>query len=262
MMTSRYLFTLAITLSSLLSCQAQTRQTKEWNDQLTPEEFRHLAAACAPDVPLITLRAIARTESAFHRYALSLDYPQRTAIEHGFTDGGIFLARQPRNLAEAHAWAEWLLHHSRSVSIGLMQVSTRHAADLALTADQLFDPCANIHAGAQILKAQYRRAAAVLGEGQEALQQALSEYNSGSSVLGFANGYVGNVMTGEFRVVDSEPPLDNEGTKRFPRMRPRRLPASARRAVANTGAHADRNAERAIDSSRFIEPQPRGDGRN
>ncbi len=144
----------------------------------------------------------------------------------------------------------------------LLQVSTRHAADLALTADQLFDPCANIRAGAQILKAQYRRAAAVLGEGQEALQQALSEYNSGSSVLGFANGYVSKVVTEEFRVVDFEPPLDNEGTKRLPRMRPRRLAASARRPVVNSGAHADRNAERAHRRSRFIEPQPRGDGRN
>jgi len=229
MTTSRYLFTLAITLSSLLLCQAQTRQTEEWNDQLTPEEFRRLAAACAPDVPLITLRAIARTESAFHLYALSLDYPQRTAKEHGFTNGGIFFAHQPKNLAEARTWTHWLLRRGRSVSIGLMQISTQHAADFGLSADRLFDACINIRAGAQILTAQYRRAAAVLGEGQVALQQALSEYNSGSSVLGFANGYVSNVVTGEFRVVDSEPPLDNEGTKRLPRMRLRTLAALAHR---------------------------------
>jgi Transglycosylase SLT domain len=202
MTISRYLFALSITLSSLVLCQAQIRHTQEWNDRLTPEEFRRLAAACAPDVPLITLRAIARTESAFHRYALSLDYPQRTAKEQGFTNGGILLAQQPKNLAEALAWTHWLLRRGRSVSIGLMQISTQHAANFGLSADQLFDPCINIRAGAQILTAQYRRAAAVLGEGQEALQQALSEYNSGSSVLGLTNGYVSSVVTGEFRVVE------------------------------------------------------------
>jgi|SRR6516162_4222156 len=49
-----------------------------------------------------------------------------------------------------------------------------------------------------MLTAEYQRAAAGRDVGQEALQQALSEYNSGSSPVGFDNGYVSSVLNGEF----------------------------------------------------------------
>ena len=192
-----YALALVITAASLRPCRAQESSPQQSNARLHSSGFSTIAAACAPDVPLVTLRAIARAESAFHPYALSLDYPRRTAREHGLTDGGIFLARQPRNLAEARAWTHWLLQRGRSVSIGLMQISTQHAAELGLTADQLFDPCTNIRAGAQILQTKYQHSAALHGEGQEALQEALSLYNSGSSAVGFENGYVSNVVDGE-----------------------------------------------------------------
>jgi type IV secretion system protein VirB1 len=146
---------------------------------------------------LVTLRAIARAESGFYPYALSIDYPRRIAREHGFKDGEIFLARQPKNLEEAQMWTHWLLQTGQSVSIGLVQISTQHALGLGLSVDQLFDPCTNVHAGARILKEKYQRSAILHGEGQEALLHALSEYNSGSSILGFDNGYVINVVDGE-----------------------------------------------------------------
>ncbi len=189
---------IALTFSSFPLCCAQTPEMRQPNDRLTSTEFRYVAAACAPSVTFVTLRAIARVESGFHPYALSLDYPRRTAREQGLADGGIFLARQPKNLTEALAWTHWLLRHGRSVSIGLMQISTQHAADLGLSADQLFDPCTNVRAGAQILAAEYQRAAALGGEGQTALRRALSEYNSGSPIVGFDNGYVSIVADGEF----------------------------------------------------------------
>jgi len=188
----------ALSLSLVARCPAQERRTQYLNARLSPREFRAVAAACAPDIPLATLRAIARAESAFHPYALSLDHPRRTAREQGFGAGEIFLARQPTDLAEARAWTHWLLERGRSVSIGLVQISTQHAADLGITVDQLFDPCTNLRAGARVLTAEYQRAAAVRGEGQDALQQALSKYNSGSSTLGFDNGYVTSVVNGEF----------------------------------------------------------------
>src|SRR6266567_4414460 len=189
---------LAISLSSVALCSAQGASTQGLNTKVSSEDFRTMAGKCAPDVPLVTLRAIARAESAFHPYALSLDYPLRTAREQGLSQGGIFLARQPRDAAEARTWAHWLVQHGHSVSIGLMQISTRHARDLNLTADQLFDPCTNLRAGAQILKAAYQQAAAVRGKGQDALRRALSSYNSGSEILGFDNGYVSNVVEGDF----------------------------------------------------------------
>jgi len=194
----RYLCLLVMTCPALLLCHAQTGETPPGNDRLTPAEFRRFAATCAPDVPLVTLRAIVRAESAFHPYALSLDYPRRTAKEHGLENGGIFLARQPRNLSEARSWAQWFVQQGRSVSIGLTQISTQHAAKLGLTVDELFDPCMNIQAAARVLTAKYKEASATLGEGQAALHQALSQYNSGSPVVGFDNGYVAGVIDGEF----------------------------------------------------------------
>ncbi|PYV63562.1 MAG: hypothetical protein DMG97_37380 [Acidobacteria bacterium] len=198
MKTDHSVLVLVVTLFLLSSCIAQTGHMGEDNAKLSLAQFRTIASACAPEIPIVTLRAIVRAESAFHPYALSLDYPQRTAKEQGFSGGQIFLARQPRALREARGWARWLNHNGKSVSIGLMQVSTKHLADLGLTADQLFDPCTNVHAGAEIFQTKYQHAAAHSGPGQEALREALSEYNSGSSVVGFDNGYVANVVDGEF----------------------------------------------------------------
>jgi type IV secretion system protein VirB1 len=190
-------FGVVVTLLSVSATQAQTRYTDHTNIKLSTTEFRRVAAACAPDVPVVTLQAVARAESAFHPYAVSLDYPRRTAREQGFAEGTLSLARQPKDLAEARAWTHWLVRNGRSVSLGLMQISTQHASDLGVSVDQLFDPCTNVRAGAQILTRKYQRAAALLGEGQEALRQALSQYNSGSDVVGFLNGYVQSVFNGE-----------------------------------------------------------------
>jgi type IV secretion system protein VirB1 len=190
-------FLVVVTLLSVSASKAQTRYTDHTNTKLSTTEFRRVAAACAPDVPVVTLQAVARAESAFHPYAVSLDYPRRTAREQGFAEGTLSLARQPKNLAEALAWTHWFVRNGQSVSLGLMQISTQQASDLGVSVDQLFDPCTNVRAGAQMLTRKYRRAAALLGEGQEALWQALSQYNSGSDVVGFLNGYVQSVFNGE-----------------------------------------------------------------
>jgi len=192
---------LLITCLMLCLCataMAQTARKEITNAPLAPSEFKALAQRCAADVPVITLRAIARAESAFRPYALSLNYPKRTAAEQGLHGGGMFLARQPRTLDEARAWTRYLVNRRKSVSIGLLQINSEHAADFGLTWDQLFDPCTNMRVGAHLLTAYYREAAAVLGDGQQALQFALSGYNSGFPLVGFTNGYVESVVQGEF----------------------------------------------------------------
>ena len=176
----------------------QTARKDVPNAPLAPSEFKALAQRCAADVPVITLRAIARAESAFRPYALSLNYPRRTAAEQGLHGGGMFLSRQPRTLDEARAWTRYLVSRGKTVSIGLLQINSEHAADFGLTWDQLFDPCTNMRIGAHLLTAYYRQAAAVLGDGQQALQFALSGYNSGFPLVGFTNGYVDSVVQGEF----------------------------------------------------------------
>jgi len=190
-------------ITCLLLCLCTTAMTQTSrkeipNAPLGPSEFRALAQRCAPDVPVITLRAIARAESAFRPYALSLNYPKRTAAEQGLHGGGMFLARQPRTLDEARAWTRYLVNRGKTVSIGLLQINSEHAADFGLTPDQLFDPCTNMRVGARLLTAYYRQAAAVLGDGQQALEFALSGYNSGLPLVGFSNGYVDTVIQGEF----------------------------------------------------------------
>ena len=103
-----------------------------------------------------------------------------------------------RTLNEAQAWTRYLVNRGRSVSIGLLQVNSEHAARLGLTWVQLFDPCTNMRVGAHLLTADYRQAAAVLGDGEQALQFALSGYNSGLPLVGFSNGYVDTVIQDEF----------------------------------------------------------------
>ena len=202
MKTSDAGFVLGVSLLAVSVCAAQGNYAQRANARLSAAEFSTLAAACAPNVPVVTLRAIARAESAFHPYALSLNYPKRVAQEQGIESGGLFLARQPRSLEEAREWARWLSGRDRSVSIGLLQINSEQAAGLGLTPEQLFDPCTNIRAGARLLSMYYRQAAVVLGDGQQALQYALSGYNSGSPLVGFRNGYVKAVINGEF----SQPP--------------------------------------------------------
>ena len=180
------------------TAMTQTARKEVPNAALAPSEFNALAQRCAADVPVITLRAIARAESAFRPYAVSLNYPKRTAAEQGLHGGGMFLARQPRTLEEARAWTRYLVTRGKTVSIGLLQINSEHAADFGFTWDQLFDPCTNMRIGAQLLTAYYRQAAAVLGDGQQALQFALSGYNSGFPLVGFTNGYVDSVVQGEF----------------------------------------------------------------
>lgn len=177
---------------------AQAAASQLLNTPLSSSQFRQLANKCAPDIPLVTLRALVRAESGFRPYAVSLDYPRRTARDQGLTDAIILLARQPKNWAEARSWTHWFLKRNRSVSVGLSQISTRNAASLGLQIDQLFDPCTNLRAGSQLLRAKYLDARMTLGDGQTALYYALSLYNSGSGRIGFENGYVTHVVNGEF----------------------------------------------------------------
>ena len=202
MKTSDAGFVLAVILLAVSVCSAQTNNAPRSNAKLSAAEFSTLAAACAPNVPVVTLRAIARAESAFHPYALSLNYPKRVAKEQGVESAGMFLARQPSSLEEAREWARWLSGRDRSVSIGLLQINSEEAEGLGLTPEQLFDPCTNVRAGARLLTMYYRQAAEVLGDGQQALQYALSGYNSCFPLVGFRNGYVEAVINGEF----SRPP--------------------------------------------------------
>jgi type IV secretion system protein VirB1 len=74
-----------------------------------------------------------------------------------------------------------------------MQINSRNLAALGYTIEDALDPCTNIRGGGAILTANYARAVAHFGEGQQALLAAISAYNTGDWQRGFANGYVARV---------------------------------------------------------------------
>jgi type IV secretion system protein VirB1 len=104
------------------------------------------------------------------------------------------LAAQPRHATDANEAAELARRYiakGYSVDLGLMQVNSRNLAVLGYTIEQVLgDQCTNIQAGAAVLTADYAAAVHTHGEGQAALQAALSAYNTGDFYRGFANGYV------------------------------------------------------------------------
>jgi type IV secretion system protein VirB1 len=133
--------------------------------------------ACAANVAPVTLEAVVRVESGGNPLSINVNHiagPQP----------------RPATLAEAVATAQAYVARGYSVDLGLMQVNSRNLAALGVTVEQVLDPCTNVRAGAAILTANYADAVRSRGEGQGALQAALSAYNTGSFHRGFENGYV------------------------------------------------------------------------
>ena len=133
--------------------------------------------ACAMNVAPVTLEAIVRVESGGDPLAINVNHlagPQP----------------HPATRAEAVRIAQSYVARGYSVDLGLMQVNSRNLAALGYSIEQILDPCTNIKGGAAILTADYAEAVRSRGEGQRALQAALSAYNTGSFYRGFANGYV------------------------------------------------------------------------
>jgi type IV secretion system protein VirB1 len=145
--------------------------------------------ACAPDVGRTTLAAIVRVESKGRPYAMldngpaHLPYPERLKFARSYS----FSTKD-----EAVAKAKTLLAQGRLLDMGLMQVNSRNMTRMGYSVEAMFDPCTNIRVGAHILKDNYVRAVKVYGEGQKALQHALSAYNTGS--LWGGAGYVKKVL--------------------------------------------------------------------
>lgn len=178
-------------------------------------DFDNLARTCAPMVAIETLRGIARTESAYRPHALSINYPLRTASKDGRPGRYAFLTRQPKDTGEAIQWAKDLIAGGYTVSIGLVQINSEHLSNLGATVEQAFDPCVNLRLGAALFTEKYRTAVKRLGSGQAALDEALSTYNSGSTVMGFQNGYVQSVRS-NMASAASDPAVRMAPTNRTP----------------------------------------------
>lgn len=137
-----------------------------------------LLQSCAPNVAPPTMLAVVQVESEGDPYRIGVN-------------SGASLSRQPSNAADAIATARGLLRRGANFDAGLMQINSANFARLGITAETVFDPCTNLRAGSLVLSDNYTRArnAGV----RDALRAAISEYNTGSRLRGFTNGYVGRV---------------------------------------------------------------------
>jgi len=151
---------------------------------MLPFDFITLAQQCAPQVSLVTMAAIVRTESGFNPYAI------------GVVRGR--LARQPASLDEAVATAHALAAGGWNFSVGLAQVNRANWHTYRLNERSAFDPCRNLAAGAAILQGCFelaRRARTdTSSDPQSVLHASLSCYASGNFSTGYRTGYVQRVV--------------------------------------------------------------------
>lgn len=153
-----------------------------------------LQSRCLPTVPLTTLNAIILVESGGNPNAMQIDFPRALLKQWHLPEGTLRLKRQPTIEREALEWLEYFERRNISVDLGLMQVSTAEAHRRGFPPETLLDPCFNLRAGWQILDSAYRLETKTYGPGQEALQHAISRYNTGDTQRGIDNGYLARIM--------------------------------------------------------------------
>jgi type IV secretion system protein VirB1 len=174
--------------------QIQAPTSQGANMRYTAPQMIALIQSCASQAAPSTMLAVARTESALHPYAMSINRPKQVSRAAGLSNLEIQLARQPRSKQQAIQWMRWLLGHGITVSVGLLQVNTENAGLFHLRPEQLFEPCTNIAVGSALLAQAYTTEKRLAPNDPDALLRALSLYNSGTYNLGFDNGYVASVL--------------------------------------------------------------------
>jgi type IV secretion system protein VirB1 len=91
-------------------------------------------------------------------------------------------------------WLAYFQSHEIFIDLGLMQVNTAEARRREISPASLLELCTNLRVGWQILEEDYRIEEKTYGPGQEALQHAISRYNTGDAQQGIANGYLRRVL--------------------------------------------------------------------
>ena len=170
-------------------------------------DVARLQSTCLPAAPLSTLRGVIEAESSGNPNAMQIDFPKALLKRWNLPQGTLRLTRQPTNQREALDWLTYFQSYDIFVDLGLMQVSTAEAKRRGISPASLLEPCTNLQVGWQILEDDYRIEQRTYGPGQEALQHALSLYNTGDTQQGIANGYLGRVLAA-IRRLPAEPPAE------------------------------------------------------
>lgn len=133
------------------------------------------------DVHPETMRKIILGESGGNQFAINVNH---------------WRGRQPRptSLDEAIGAAKAFIAAGYNVDLGPTQINSRNLGSLHYTIEDAFVPCKNVAGGGAILTSFYGKAVAKYGDGQVALEAAISAYNTGNFYGGFENGYVSRIM--------------------------------------------------------------------
>ena len=131
-----------------------------------------LLMMCAPAVDPVTMAAVVKQESG----------GQPWVVNNNTTRKSVVFASKAAAVAAAVA----AVGRGDSVDMGLVQINSKNLPVLGLSVEQVFVPCINIAAGANILAASYERAGSLGG--------ALSIYNTGRSDSKTGAAYAQNVF--------------------------------------------------------------------
>lgn len=99
------------------------------------------------------------------------------------------------SMEQAIVLSEIFVEEGFTVDVGLMGINSANLKRYQISIRGAFDPCTNIKIGTYIYS-EYLKTTVRKGEiGEQAMQVALSIYNTGSRTRGFKNGYVAKVWS-------------------------------------------------------------------
>lgn len=162
-----------------------------------------IEAPCPHIGPAAWMQAIVRVESGGNPLAINVNGSQR-------------LARQPRSMPEAVATARWLQANGYNFDAGIAQINVANFSRFGLTADTAFDVCRNLQAAGRLFNADYAVAYRQTHNAVQAVQDALSMYNTGNKSRGYTNGYVHRVIVAATTGTQSPIPLQKKESNPIP----------------------------------------------
>lgn len=168
---------------------------------IVPALLAGLVAACATHVGPITMNAVIAYESGDHPFAIG--------------DNTVHRSYFPSSAPAAAAIAGRLLGAGHNIDVGYAQINSVNFARFGFDTATAFEPCANIAAGARILRDAYAGAARTYGPGQVALVHALSAYNTGGywAGLGYAHGVYATAASLHYAVPPDAPDVAVRGVR-------------------------------------------------
>lgn len=176
-----------------------------------------MMTTCAPNVAPATLEKVIQVESGGNPLALNVNVKWVTERDKKGNpimvmneDGQLKPKRRKvvfkspiaiKTAQDAVTVAYMAIDAGHTVDMGYMQVNSSNLKPLGYKVEDMFDPCKNLAAGAQVLSAFYSNALPEYPNEQEALRAALSAYNTGDFNKGFLNGYLARYGVGQQAVM-------------------------------------------------------------